>query len=135
MDTSVLTGAYCQESGSHQAQRVLQDHEPAISSLTRLELSSAIAKKVRAGTLSRDEATRIIAEFQIHIRDGVFELLAIQAAHYALANDWMDACVTAVRTLEALHLALAHSNGLTLITADKALARAGEQLGAKIKML
>lgn len=135
MDTSVLTGAYCHESGSKRAQRVLQDHEPAISSLTRLEFSSSIAKKVRAGTLGRDEATRIIAEFQMHIRDDVFELLAIQEAHYALANDWMDACVTALRTLDALHLALAHSHGLTLITADKALARAGEQLGAKVKML
>lgn len=135
MDTSVLTGAYCQESGSKKAQRAIQDHEPAISSLTRLEFSSAIAKKVRAGTLGRDEAIRIIAEFQMHIRDGVFELLAVHEAQYALANDWMDACVTTLRALDALHLAMAHSHGLTLITADKALAKAGEQLGARVKML
>ncbi len=135
IDTSVLTGVYCQEPGSKRAQRTLQECEPSISGLVRLEFSSAVAKKVRAGTLTRIEATRIIAQFQTHIRDGVFELLPTHESHYALANGWMDSCVTALRTLDALHLALAHTNGLPLITADKALAKAGKQLGAKINAL
>jgi predicted nucleic acid-binding protein len=62
-------------------------------------------------------------------------LLPLRETHYALANDWMDSFVTALRTLDALHLSLAHAGGLPLITADRTLARAGKQLGTKIKVL
>lgn len=135
VDTSVLTAAYCPEPTSKRAQNALQGCEPCISSLTRLEFSSAVAKKLRARTITRPEAVRIIAEFQAHIRHGVFELLPLREAHYALASDWMDSFVTALRTLDVLHLSLAHAGDLLLITADRTLAKAGKQLGAKVSML
>ena len=135
IDTSVLTAAYCAEPGSRRAQRALQNCEPAISALVRLEFSSAVARKVRENTLTRTDAARLIAEFQTHLRDGVFELLPIRESHYALANDWMDACVTPLRTLDALHLAVAHANALPLITSDRLLAKSARQLGAEVEVL
>jgi predicted nucleic acid-binding protein len=128
IDTSVLARAYCAEPGSRRAQKTLQDCEPAISSLTRLEFSSAVAKKVRAGEFTTAEATGIVSEFHAHIRDGVFELLPMFESHYALANEWVDSFTTALRALDALHMALTHSSGAMLITADNAQAKAAKIL-------
>jgi predicted nucleic acid-binding protein len=135
VDTSVLAAAYCDEPGTRRADRALRECEPAISSLTRVEFSSAVARKAREGSLTRTEATRIVAEFQTHVRADVFEPLSIDETHYALANDWIDSGVTALRTLDALHLAVAHAHGIELITADKTLAKAGRQLGCAIKAI
>ena len=135
IDTSVLAGAYCAESGSRLAQKVLQGCEPMISNLTRLEFSSAVAKKVRAGGLAASGATTIISEFHSHIRQGVFELLPVFEMHYTLANEWIDSFTTGLRALDALHLSLAHSNGVVLLTADNALAKAAGILHATVKLI
>lgn len=135
IDTSVLTGAYCEESGSDGAQRALQNCEPMISSLTRLEFSSAVAKKVRTGTLTKAEATDIVSQFHSHIRDGVFELVAVRETHYALANEWIDSFTTGLRALDALHLALAHSSQAKLLTSDSDLAKAARTLRVSVKRI
>jgi len=135
VDTSVLTAVYCDEPGSRRAQRALQACTPVICSLTRVEFSSAVARKAREKTFTKTEATRLIAEFQTHARSGVFEHVTIDETHYALANDWIDSGVTALRALDALHLSVAHAHGLELITADKALAKAARQLGCVFKAI
>ena len=128
IDTSVLTAAYCPEPGSERAEQALRECEPMISSLTRLEFSSAVARKLRARTLTREEAARIISQFHTHIREGVFECLAVLESHFLLANDWIDALATPLRTLDAMHLALAHASSARLITADAALAKSARTL-------
>ncbi len=135
IDTSVLTAAYCPEKGSARAEQALRESAPMISSLTRLEFSSAVAKKLRAKTLPRADATRIVTQFQEHIRDGIFELAPVRESHYALACDWMDSFVTALRTLDALHLALAFSNEVPLVTADSVLAKSARTLGITVQRL
>jgi predicted nucleic acid-binding protein len=47
----------------------------------------------------------------------------------ALARRWLLARTTALRTLDALHLASAAAEGATLVTFDVALAEAAEALG------
>lgn len=135
IDTSVLTGAYCQEPGSKRAQRALSKCDPMISSLTRLEFSSSVAKKFRAGTFTQAEAGRIVSEFQAHIRESIFEVVPIHESHYALANDWMDTFATSLRTLDAMHLSLAHIHKAKLITADAALAKAARALHVDVRRI
>lgn len=135
IDTSILTGAYCDEPGSSRAQRAIQGSEPVISTLTRLEFSSAIAKKLRTKTYKQSEASLIISEFHSHIRAGIFELTAVAEPQYALANEWMDSFVTSLRTLDALHLAVAYSNQLKLITSDGVMARSAKKLGLAVKRI
>ena len=135
IDTSILAGAYCKEPDSERAQHILQNCEPAISSLTRLEFSSSIAKKLRTKNLTKSEAALVVSQFHAHIREGVFEILPIRESHYALANDWVDSFATSLRTLDALHLALAHANDAILITSDKVLARSAKTLGIAAKRI
>lgn len=135
IDTSVLTSAYCDEPNSHKAERVLQKYTPVISGLTRLELSSSVAKKLRAKTLAKRQATAIISMFHEHIRSGIFEVQRIGDDLYDLACEWLDLLTTSMRSLDSLHLAVAHSLQLPLITADVALARSARKLNIPVESL
>ena len=132
IDTSVLTSVYCDEPSGKRAQIALQACEPVICSLTRLEFSSAVAKKLRMKTLTRTEAARIVSLFHEHIRAGIFQMTAIHESHYALANEWVDLFATGLRTLDALHLAVAGSGDLPLTTSDVLLAKSARALGLTV---
>lgn len=132
IDTSILTGVYCGEPASNRAQKVLRDYEPVVSSLTRLEFSSSVSKKLRVGDLAQVEATRIISFFHEHLRERMFALVAIRESHYALANEWLDSLSTPLRTMDALHLAVAAANDLPVVTADSTMAKAGRALGLEV---
>jgi hypothetical protein len=136
IDTSVLTGCYCAEARSERVQRALSAiAEPAISALVEVEFHCAVARKVRAGTLDRSEALRVYCEFQRHLAEPRFRLLEVQRADYAMAREWIAQMVTPLRVLDALHLAVAYSNGLSLVTADKVLAEAARHFGVKHKLI
>ena len=133
IDTSVLTSVYCDEPNSRKAERVLQKYTPVISGLTRLELSSSVARKLRAKTLTKSQAVAIISMFHEHIRSGIFEVQRISDDHYDLACEWLDLLTTSMRSLDSLHLAVAHSLQVPLITADVALARSARKLNIPVE--
>ena len=69
IDTSVLAAYYCPEPLSDKAEEILlSTGRPAISYLTRLELFSAISRKVREGMAPRD-GNRIIRQFEYHLTE------------------------------------------------------------------
>lgn len=135
IDTSVLTSVYCDEPNSRKAERILQKYTPVISGLTRLELSSAVAKKVRGKTLTKNQGAAIISMSHEHIRSGVFEVQRIGEDHYDLACEWLDLLTTSMRSLDSLHLAVAHSLQIPLITADIAMARSARKLNIPVESL
>lgn len=132
LDTSVLAAYYCPEPLSHEAERLVRSRaRPTISDLTEVELLSALARKVRARELALDAGRRIADEFQAHLAADLFTRLAVQRRHYETARDWIGRFGTALRTLDALHLAIAHHEGLSLATADQGLAAAGRAFGVR----
>lgn len=136
IDTSVLTGCYCAEARSDRVQRALSAiAEPAISPLVEVEFHCAVARKVRAGTMDRSAAVRIFSEFQRHLIEPRFRVLTVQSADYALAREWVAQMATPLRVLDAIHLAVAFSNGLSLLTADEVLAESARHFGAKCKLI
>ncbi|MDZ7759233.1 MAG: type II toxin-antitoxin system VapC family toxin [Desulfovermiculus sp.] len=78
IDTSVLTAYYCPEPMSQQAQAILRNQKPTLSSLTELELFSAVARKVRTAELAKTDAHRIIAQFSAHVHSGLFVVVAVE---------------------------------------------------------
>ncbi len=50
---------------------------------------------------------------------------------YDIARNWIGNFETPLRTLDALHLAVAFTNKLDIVTADIALAKSAEILGIK----
>lgn len=136
VDTSVLTAYYCREARSQRVQRILSEIErPVISPLVEVEFHCAVARKVRAGTMDKPTGMRIFSEFKLHLDKGRYETVAIRAADYSLATEWIARLAMPLRVLDALHLATALSNGLRLLTADRDLARAADEFGVENELI
>ena len=130
VDTSVLVAYYCPEPLSKKAEAFLTEHvQPAISALTELELFSAISRKVREKGMDHKDAGRVTAKFISHLNGHYFTYLPVEAHYFRLARDWIGTFKLNLRTLDALHLAIASSEGLSLVTADKSLMKSAKRLG------
>jgi predicted nucleic acid-binding protein len=136
IDTSVLAAYYCPERLSGKIQKKLAGlDEAVISPLVQLELSSAVSQKIRGKELTIADGNRILSLLQVHLADGLYRVVAIGSREYALARGWVAAFSTPLRTLDALHLAAAFANDLTLLTADQALSKSAKQLGVSCQRI
>jgi len=132
VDTSVLVAYYCPERLSPKAQKAMRrSGPPVISPLTEVEFYSALSLKVRTGEMEEESASRIISLLQLHIEDGQYRIVSVEAREYALACEWLGRFSVNLRTVDSLHLAAAFSNRLALLTADRGLAKAAKRLGVK----
>lgn len=98
-------------------------------------MSSALSRKVRLGEMSVDDATQVLLRFSIHLEEGLFTRVPLERRHYELARDWLARFALALRTLDALHLAVAAREGFRLVTADAAMAGAAKALGVETSWL
>lgn len=136
IDTSVLAAYYCPEPLSRTVQKTLAKlSELVISPLVEVELYSALAAKVRARELEAASAGRILDMFRRHLADGFYDVVPVAAAEYALARAWIGRFSSPLRAPDALHLAAAFDNGLTLLTADKDLARSADHFGVRCELV
>ena len=135
-DTSVIVAYYCPESISNEVEGILiHSAPPVISSLTGVELCSAISRKVRENHLSEIDANRILSKFQSHIQNQLYYCLSLQENHYQKAKSWISQFKKPLRTLDALHLALVAYKEMTLCTADIQLASAAEYFGVDVQLI
>lgn len=124
IDTSVLAAYYLPEPLSEAAERLLCSlRPPVLSDLTIVEVQSAIARKIRQRELDPADAARARAIFAAHLEAGHFQLLPIERSVFRLAAEWIQ-LPRPLRSLDSLHLALAGTHELRLVTADRRLAEA-----------
>lgn len=133
IDTSVLVAYYCPEPISETAEKlILRSKRPCISSLTEVEFASALSRKVREINLSSEDGNKIFNQFQSHIEQSLYGLIAVEDRHCQTAKTWIVQFSTPLRTLDALHLAIAAESGLTLLTADKHLNISAKYFGIDV---
>jgi len=136
IDTSVLVSYYCPEPLSEAAERIiLRSDKPSLSALTEVELASALSRKMREKEISQVDANRVITKFQSHLDQFLFKRIPLEREHYSLAFNWLIQLSIPLKTLDALHLAVAAGNNLQVITADRQLARSAQKLGLANKLL
>jgi predicted nucleic acid-binding protein len=136
VDTSLLVAYYCPESMSEKVEIFLTSHSPLIiSTLTELEMFSAVSRKVRERDLNRPAARRILAKFLSHLDGHFFACLPVATHHLRLARDWIGQFNTSLRSLDALHLAVAALEGLTTVTADRDLAEYAKILSLDVALI
>jgi predicted nucleic acid-binding protein len=136
IDTSVIVAYYCPEPMSEKAEAFLIGHlRPTISTLTEVEMFSALSLKVREGGLSRKDAGDIIAKFLSHVNGHFYANLPVEPHHFRVARDWIGLLNTNLKTLDALHLAIAYVENLTIVTADQRLAESARSLRLDVVML
>lgn len=127
-DTSVIAPLYRAEPLTTTAEALQRQYRPAISLLTEVELASTLARWVRMQELTEDQAASIDKTFAEDLRMKVFERAPLCDREYWQARAWLQQRSTSLRTLDALHLAIAAENGWPLITADHQLHQAASHL-------
>ncbi len=135
-DTTVILAYYCPEKLSDHAEKIiLEDDAPTISILTAVEVASALSRKIREKALNPVHAKSIWKQFDHHRKNGYFVISPLADNHYSTAESFILLFNNALRTLDALHLAIASEASMPIVTADKALARSAERLGIRCMML
>jgi predicted nucleic acid-binding protein len=133
VDTSVLVAYYCPEPISESAEKIiLRSKRPCISSLTEVEFTSALSRKVRDGNLSPDDGNKIFNQFQFHLEQSFYRLMVVRDRHYQTAKTWIVQFSTPLKTLDALHLAVAAEGHFTLLTADRHLSVSAKYFGIDV---
>jgi predicted nucleic acid-binding protein len=136
VDTSLLAAYYCPEALSEKAEIFLTTHSPlSISTLTELEMFSAVSRKVRGKELNRTTASRILAKFFSHLEGRFYTCLSVETQNVRLARDWIGQFNTSLKSLDALHLAVASLEGLTVVTADRNLADSAKILAIDVMLI
>jgi uncharacterized protein len=127
-DTSALLAYYRQEALSKQVEELLQTIQGKImiSWLTEVEMFSAIARWERLGEINRSEMLIIQEVFNEHLERSMYHSLPLQHTIFQQAKTWLATGYTALRTLDALHLACAHQAQVKIISADWKLTQAAQ---------
>ncbi len=85
--------------------------------------------------LADADARRVLSALRGHVEEGLYRFVALESPDFALACDWLASFRTSLRTLDALHLAIAFSRDFELLTADKDLAAAAKHFGTKHRLI
>lgn len=136
LDTSIIAPLYWTEALSDTVEQLLlNETELGLSQLVEVELVSALSRRVRMQEISQQDAIAIIERFQADLDSGFYTQITVETVHYNLAREWISRFNTPLRTLDALHLAIAFHNNIRLVTADEALATSAEILGVEVLLL
>jgi predicted nucleic acid-binding protein len=128
IDTSILGAYYCPEPLSAAAEDALRQFKtPVISVLSEVEFCSLVAKKCRLKELKQRQAKQILDLFSNHVAEGFYRRISLNTEHFIRARQLIASMDSSLRTLDALHLAAAVAEALTLVTTDREFARAGKR--------
>ena len=131
VDTSALAKWYIPERDSDAFDDFIRDNAGAlISRLTVVEMQCLLARRRRDRQISPAVEQAAFRMFESHIRDGYLDVLTMADSHFLGAADVLDRVRSVpLRTLDALHLAVATSAGAAMIaTADPVMADAAKAL-------
>jgi predicted nucleic acid-binding protein len=132
VDTCVLVSLFHGDSGYGAAEawlRAAADQELWISHWVLLEFASATAVRLRRGDLAIARAAALQSALEA-FRQERLAMLEPRGEDFLMARRWIETGdAAALRAADGLHLAMAHRQGLRLVSADQLLVRAAHSLG------
>lgn len=135
LDTSALAKWYLNEPFSDKFEAFLQGQtSAAISRLTVVEFRCLLARRRRAGEITKAVETRVFAAFEEDTRAGFLQVHPVADEHLIAALGLITRLARfPLRTLDAMHLAIAQSvHARRLATADRTMASAGNAIGLEV---
>jgi predicted nucleic acid-binding protein len=138
VDSSALAKLYLPEPGSDTLDRSLRGRRDLlVSELSITEVVSAVARRRREGALTQAQANRIRDAVLEDAGGGAFTRLDLAPATHRRAEQLLLSTGTLpVRTLDALHIALALSGEATsIVTFDKRMEEAAVLHGLRVQRL
>ena len=135
LDTSALAKWYLNEPLSEEVESYLSTLSYAlISWLTIIEMRSLLLRRRRAEELQPALVERIWTTFQEDQATGSLVVLELRDEHLSAAARVLDRVESPLRTLDAIHLAVAETaRASECVTADRTMAAGARELGMKVK--
>lgn len=142
LDSSSVVKLYVPEPNSLAVVNFVQSQKRplVVTRLLRLEVQTAIRRRVFDKTLSADKAKQVIQDFNRDVglsyvfNDPALDMHEVYGKALRLSRDW--AAVLGVRTLDILHVAAALELGLTeFATSGERQAQLAEKSGLKVTRL
>jgi predicted nucleic acid-binding protein len=128
IDTSVLGAYYCPEALSTAGENALRRIKaPVISSLSEVEFASLVSKKRRLKEINDAQAQEVLELFSTHVAEGSYRRIAVTTEHFIKARQLISVPKLVLHTLDALHLSIAITENLSLMTADRDFAKAAKR--------
>ena len=136
LDASVVLPRLIEEPASAAVRHHLMTHrqQRLISDFTAAEVASALSRLVRMGLLTDAEGSARLADFDAW-RAVTSSPADVQASDARLAHAYVRRFELMLRAPDALHLAIARRLDATLVTLDRRLARAAQELGITVEAL
>lgn len=135
IDSSVMVAALTVEVSTARVQEWLAERdfgELCIADWTVTEVICALSMKLRLKEIDASEQGRALAAFET-MRLTSLEIFPVDRGHFVQAAGF--GLRTSLRAGDALHLAIASTNGVALYTLDKRLAAAGGQVGVPTHLI
>lgn len=131
LDTSFLTPLFREEATSAKVADFLSRQAVgslAVSKWAAVEFASLTSRDVRMGALTVGQGRRLIAEFDSMVAASLVVLIP-NGNDFDLAQEYVANFATQLRGPDALHLAVAHNNGVEFIaTLDDGMLSAAKKL-------
>ncbi|TMJ08374.1 MAG: type II toxin-antitoxin system VapC family toxin [Bacillati bacterium ANGP1] len=131
-DASAVAKVYLPEPGSDNLNRALKGRRDLfVSDLAVTEIVSAIARRLREGAISSEQALRLQRAILADLDAGYFRRIDLTPVTHRQAEQFLLALPTvALRAADALHLALAVAAGaVAILTYDRRLTDAARAVG------
>lgn len=138
LDTCLLVSLFHNDAGYSAAEAWLARscaQELWISHWVLLAFASATALRIRRGELDRARGEDLQVELDT-FRAERLALLEPRAEDFLLAQSWLRLDpASGLRAGDALHLAVAHRQGLTVVSADHVLVNAARRLDLRAELV
>ena len=135
LDTSALAKWYINEEFSEDVEQYFLTLPYAlVSSLTIVEMRSLLVRRRRADELEPTLVDRIWTTFQEDQARQSLVVLEVRDEHLSAAARVLDRVESPLRTLDAIHLAVAENAGASqCATADRIMAAGARELGMSVR--
>jgi uncharacterized protein len=133
LDTSVFVALLTDDVFTVRADQYLRGSADtvSVSDLGAAEYASVLARRVRTGTITTNQAHSSFATFDAW-RARAARQLELDAADVVTAEAWLRGLDPPLRTLDALHIAIAQRTDALLVTFDQRMAAAARALGTPV---
>jgi predicted nucleic acid-binding protein len=131
LDTSFLAPLFREEATSLKVAGFVSRQAAgtlAVSKWTGVEFASLVSRDVRMGMLTATEGRRLVDEFGSVVASSLF-VFTPNSYDFELAGEYVANFATQLRAPDALHLAIAHNNGVEFVaTLDEGMLAAAKKL-------
>ena len=133
LDASIVVALLTRDSLTAKAEKiVLVDHPTlVVSDFAAAEFASAISRRVRTGHLTAEEASAAFTLLDRWLARRA-RMVETTAGDVALAAQYLRRVDVALRTPDALNIAIAVRVGTAIATLDRQMAVAARTLGAEV---